>query len=134
MARFTYRDLRENVDRLAVSFIDLGIKPRDFVMLQLPNWHEFIFSFFALQKVGAIVVLLIARHGLAEISYLASLSNPVAWIGPDRYKNTDYLEILEKVRETSRGLKHLISVRAPGNKAFIRLGGPGRCGQADDSD
>ena len=120
-ARFTYRELREKVDRLAISFIDLGIKPRDFVMLQLPNWHEFIVSFFALQKVGAIVVLLIARHGLAEISYLANLSNPVAWIGPDRYKNTDYLEILNNARETSRGLKHLISVRATENKAFTRL-------------
>lgn len=121
VARFTYRELREKVDRLAVGLIELGIKPRDFVMLQLPNWHEFVFSFFALQKTGAIIVLLIARHGLAEINYLAGLSNPVAWIGPDRYKNTDYLEILNKVRETSRGLKHLISVRAPENKAFIRL-------------
>ena len=121
VARFTYRELREKVDKLAVSFIELGIKPRDFVMLQLPNWHEFVFSFFALQKVGAIIVLLIVRHGLAELNYLASLSNPVAWIGPDHYKNTDYLEILDKVRETSRGLKHLISVRASENKAFIRL-------------
>ena len=60
VARFTYRELPDKVDRLAISFIELGIKPRNFVMLQLPNWHEFVFSFFALQKVGAIVVLLIA--------------------------------------------------------------------------
>ena len=35
--------------------------------------------------------------------------------------NTDYLEILEKVRETSRGLKHLISVRAPRTKRSSAL-------------
>ena len=36
-ARFTYRELREKVDRLAVGFIDLGIKRRDFVLLQIPT-------------------------------------------------------------------------------------------------
>ncbi len=56
-SRFTYRELREKVDRLAIGFLRLGIKEKDFVLLQIPNWHEFIFSFFALHKVGAIVVL-----------------------------------------------------------------------------
>src|SRR5512135_1082004 len=63
-ARFTYRELRRKVDRLAVGLMmDLGIRERDFVLLQIPNWHEYIISFYALQKIGAIPVLLIARHG-----------------------------------------------------------------------
>jgi len=120
-ARFTYRELRERVDRLAIGFMNLGIRERDFVLLQLPNWHEFIFSFFALQKIGAIVVLLVARHGISEINYLCSLTHPVAWIGPDRYKNTDYLAMLKHIMEDNRELTHLVSVRSPGNKAFVPL-------------
>ena len=120
-SRFTYRELREKVDRLAIGFIGLGIKERDFVLLQLPNWHEFIFAFFALQKIGAIVVLLVARHGISEINYLAGLTKPVAWIGPDRYKNTDYLAMLQQVMKEHKELKHLISVRSPQNKAFTPL-------------
>jgi len=120
-ARFTYREVREKVDRLAVGLMGLGIKERDFVLLQVPNWHEFIFAFFALQKIGAIVVLLVARHGLSEVSYLSSLTHPVAWIGPDHYKKTDYLPMLQQVMEEHKELRHIISVRSPENKAFIPL-------------
>jgi len=120
-SRFTYRELREKVDRLAIGFMRLGIKEKDFVLLQIPNWHEFIFSFFALQKVGAIVVLLVARHGFSEVNYLSSLTPPVAWIGPDHYKKTDYLPMLQQVVKEHKELRHLISVRAPDNKAFTAL-------------
>jgi 2,3-dihydroxybenzoate-AMP ligase len=122
-ARFTYSELRENVDRLAIGFMGLGIKERDFVLLQLPNWHEFIFAFFALQKIGAIVVLLVARHGLSEINYLSSLTHPVAWIGPDHYKNTEYLAMVQQAMKENKELRHLISVRSPQNTAFTPLEG-----------
>jgi 2,3-dihydroxybenzoate-AMP ligase len=122
-ARFTYRELREKVDRLAIGFMGLGIKERDFVLLQLPNWHEFIFAFFALQKIGAIVVLLVARHGLSEINYLSSLTHPVAWIGPDHYKNTEYLAMVQQAMKENKELRHLVSVRSPENTAFTPLEG-----------
>ena len=80
-SRLTYRELREKIDRLAISFIELGIKPRDFVLLQIPNWHEFVIAFYACHKAGAIAVLLVARHGIAEIDFLSSLTHPV---GVDR--------------------------------------------------
>ncbi|MCX5807325.1 MAG: AMP-binding protein [Proteobacteria bacterium] len=121
-SRFTYEQLREKVDQLAVSFMELGIAQRDFVLLQIPNWNEYIIAFYALQKIGVITVLLIARHGLAEIKHVCSLTRPVAWIGPDQYKNTDYMPILQQVIEENRQLTHLISVRSQeGNKTFIPL-------------
>ena len=62
--RFTYKQLRDKVDRAAIGLMQLGIKQQDFVLVQLPNWHEFIVSFFALQKIGAIVVLLVSATAL----------------------------------------------------------------------
>ena len=121
-ARFTYRQLREKVDRLAVGFMKLGIAEKDFVLLQIPNWHEYIFAFYALQKIGAITILLIARHGLAEIKHVSGLTRPVAWVGPERYRNTEYLPMLRQVAEENPDLKHFISVRAEApNSAFIPL-------------
>ena len=35
-SRFTYGEAREKTDKLAVSLMDLGIKPKDRVLLQLP--------------------------------------------------------------------------------------------------
>lgn len=119
--RFTYRELREKVDRLAIGFMELGIRQRDFVLLQLPNWHEFILAFFALQKIGAIVVLLVPRHGLSEIDFLCNLTRPVAWIGPLRYRSINYEELTSQVREAHPELRYLVSVRSHENKAFTPL-------------
>jgi len=119
--RFTYRELRSTVDRLAMGFMGLGIKERQFVLLQIPNWHEYILAFFALQKIGAIPVLLISRHGLAELQHIAALTEPVAWIGPQRYRNTEFLPMLTEVMNNNRSLRHLISVRGQDNNAFTPL-------------
>jgi 2,3-dihydroxybenzoate-AMP ligase len=119
--RFTYRELRAKVDRLAVGFMKLGIKERQFVLLQIPNWHEYILAFYALQKIGAIPVLLISRHGLAEIQHIAALTDPVAWIGPTHYRNTDYMPMLREVIKQNKALRHLLSVRGQDDKAFTPL-------------
>ncbi len=120
-ARFTYGELRLKVDRLAMGFIGLGIGQRDFVLLQIPNWHEYVIAFFALQKVGAIPVLLISRHGPAEISHVCGLTHPVAWIGPDRYRNTDYRAMIGRIMQEEKQLRHVVTVRAQGAPDTLRL-------------
>lgn len=121
--RFTYRELREKVDRLAVSLIRLGVGQGDFALVQLPNWHEFIISYFALQKIGVRVVLLIARHGKAEISYLCELTNPTVWIVPEKYGKIAYRPLVAEVRKESSSLKHVILARGEETKGFQSLEG-----------
>ena len=59
VGRWTYGQLREKVDCLAISLMKRGIQPREWVLVQVPNWHEYIIAFFALQKIGALTLLLI---------------------------------------------------------------------------
>jgi non-ribosomal peptide synthetase component E (peptide arylation enzyme) len=116
VGRWTYRELRQTVDKLAISLTKLGIKPKDRVFIQLPNWHEYIYTFFALQKIGAIVVLLIPRHNQVEINHLYKLTEPVAWILPKQYGKIEYQPIIEDVLPVSPSLKHIIQVRADDTK------------------
>jgi len=124
-SRFTYSQLRETVNRLAIGFMDLGIKTTDRVLLQLPNWSEFVSSYFALQKVGAIPVLLIDRYRQYEINHLLRLTGATAWIVPERYKKIDYLPIIEDVlRDHRKGkgkAKQLILVRGKRYKGYHNL-------------
>jgi len=118
----TYGQVRENVDRLAIGFMDIGIANGDFVLVQLPNWHEFIYSFFALQKIGAIVVLLIPRHTQTEINHFCGLTNATAWILPEKYGKIDYSPVIDDVLKENPQLKErLISVRGSGSDRFISL-------------
>ncbi len=119
--RFTYKELREKTDRAAIGFMQLGIKQQDFVLLQLPNWHEFVISFFALQKIGAIVVLLISRHGISEVNYLSSLTNPTAWIVPEQYRNIDCDGLIQGVTAETKSLRHIITARATDKSRFVTL-------------
>jgi non-ribosomal peptide synthetase component E (peptide arylation enzyme) len=69
-SRLTFSQARKNVDRLAISMMEMGIKPLTRVLVQLPNWNEFVYGYLALQKIGAIPVLLIDRYRQHEINHL----------------------------------------------------------------
>jgi len=109
--RLTYSELRSKVDRLAVGLITLGIEKGECVLLQLPNWHEFICSYFALQRIGCIPILLISGYRQLEVNHLARLTEAKAWIVPGQYRKIDYASFIGEVREKNPQLKQVISVR-----------------------
>lgn len=119
--RLTYAQLRDKANRLAIGFIGLGIKPQDRVLLQFPNWSEFIYTYFALQKIGAIPVLLIARYAQTEINHLCKLTGAVAWIGPEQYRNRDYIPIVKDIVKRNPNLRQVILVRSEGTDDFPSL-------------
>ena len=114
--RLTYGEAREKTNRLAIGLMDLGIRPLDRVLVQLPNWNEFVSAYFALQKIGAITVLLIDRYRQLEINRLISLTGATAWIAASRYEKTDYVPIINDVLKEHPELKHVITVRGEGDQ------------------
>lgn len=109
--RLTYGEAREKTNKLAIGLMDLGIQPLDRALVQLPNWNEFVFAYFALQKVGAIPVLLIDRYRQFEINHLISLTGATSWIVASRYKKADYVPIINDVLKEHPELKNVITVR-----------------------
>ena len=114
--RLTYGEAREKTNKLAIGLMDLGIQALDRVLVQLPNWNEFVFAYFALQKIGAITVLLIDRYRQFEINRLISLTGATGWIVASRYEKTDYIPIIEDVLKEHPQLKHVITVRGEGDQ------------------
>jgi 2,3-dihydroxybenzoate-AMP ligase/mycobactin salicyl-AMP ligase len=110
--RLTYANLRERVDRMASGLINLGLEKGDCVLLQLPNWSEYVCSYFALQRIGCIPVLLISGYRQLEVSHLARLTEAKAWIVPDAYRRIHYMSFVGEVKQENPQLKHVISVRA----------------------
>ena len=72
--RYTWSRLRGLVDRLAYNLLQEGFERGDTVLLQIPNWPEFVISYFALQKAGLVMVLLTVNHTAREIAHLANLT------------------------------------------------------------
>ena len=111
ISRYTYGQAREKVDKLAISLMQLGIKPLDRVLIQLPNWNEFVFAFFACQKIGAITVLLIERYRHFEIDRLINLTGATAWIVPKSTKKIDFIPIVNDVVKDHPEINKVITVR-----------------------
>ncbi len=107
-SRYTFGELREKVDRLAIALIDQGIEPGDRVMIQLPNQAEFIYAFYAFQKIGAIPLVLVPRHSYGEIGHLCKLIDAKAWVLPWEYGKIKYEETIEDVKKDNPQLKNII--------------------------
>ena len=108
--RYTWVELRTVVDTMAYNLLQEGFQPGDTVLLQLPNWPEFVISYYALQKAGLVMVLLTVNHTAREIAHLASLTQPKGWILPDRYRKTDYLPLIKQVKEENPMLDKAILI------------------------
>jgi non-ribosomal peptide synthetase component E (peptide arylation enzyme) len=120
ISRYTYGEAREKADRLAVAMINLGIQPLDRVLIQLPNWNEFVFTYFACQKIGAIPVLLIDRYRQFEINRLIKLTNAKYWIVAAKTSKYDYAPLVMSVLKGHPEIKNVITVRGKMDGALFK--------------
>ena len=72
--RLTYAQLREWTDRAAIAFLELGIEKRDRVLLQIPNWPEFVYAYYGLYKIGAVAVMCIPRYSQREMEHFCEVT------------------------------------------------------------
>jgi 2,3-dihydroxybenzoate-AMP ligase len=104
-ACITYADIDRVSDRLALNLLDAGLAPLDRVVVQLPNVAEFVFLYFALQKVGCIPIAALATHRFLEVSQFAKLSGAAACVTPDRYGDFDFTEMVCRVRDETPSMR-----------------------------
>ncbi|MFA4970246.1 MAG: AMP-binding protein, partial [Sulfuritalea sp.] len=96
--RLSYRDLVEISNRLACRFIEAGIQPLDRVVVQLPNGPEFVHTYFALTRIGAVPVMALRAHRHTEIRHFVRASGAVAYVIPDRIGAFDYRAMATEVQ------------------------------------
>ncbi|QCR31389.1 class I adenylate-forming enzyme family protein [Lysinibacillus sp. SGAir0095] len=76
--RVSYKELDHQVTRLSNALLAHGIKQEDKVILFMPNVLEFVVSYFAVQRIGGIVVPVNAKFTLSEVEYVAEHSEAKA--------------------------------------------------------
>lgn len=121
--RIRYHDLAERVDTLAVALIDLGLRPLDRVVVQLPNTPTFVIAYLALCSIGAIPVTALRAHRHAEIRHFLEASAAVAYLIPDRIRDFDYRAMAEEVRGHLPTLMHVLvdGEAGPGQRSIADL-------------
>lgn len=124
----TYREFNETINRAANVFLDLGIKKGDRVCFFLPNCPEFLYAWFGLAKIGAVLVPINTNYRTEETKYIvnhseansilvhSSLREVVDHIRPETpllenflllgedIKNSDYVSFEEVLKNASTDL------------------------------
>jgi acyl-CoA synthetase (AMP-forming)/AMP-acid ligase II len=68
--RFSYDELNNRTNQVANGLRSLGVKKGDRVALLMMNCHEFVTSFFAIAKIGAVIVPLNWRLVPDELEFI----------------------------------------------------------------
>ena len=63
-SKISYKELRERVDRLATALAGMGVSKGDRVALLLLNSPEYLVSFYASAKIGAVVTPISPVYGV----------------------------------------------------------------------
>ncbi len=103
----TLAGIHEQGRRLAGSLHALGLKQGDVLAMQLPNSIENAALFQAAALLGCTLLPIVHIFGPAELLHILRDSGAKALVVPDRWRNIDYLERLERLPALPM-LKHRI--------------------------
>ena len=113
--RLSYAELRIVIDRLAGRLFELGFKPLDRVVFQLPNSIEFVVAFFAMLSIGVIPVLALPAHRREEISHIFAHTKAAGYVVPDVWRGYDYRSLAAEMCGLAPSLRNVLVLGTPGS-------------------
>ena len=121
--QYSYGDVDRASDRLALNLLELGLGPLQSVLLLLPNVAEFIFLYFALQKIGAIPIAALATHRYTEVSQFVHIASATACFYPENQGDFRFGPMVKRVQAESKSLKWriVLGTAGPGEHSLAGL-------------
>ena len=122
--RWTYREFRHEVDRLATGLLALGTQPGDRVGVWGPNSYEWILTQFATAKIGVILVNVNPAYRLFELEYVLNKVGCNTIIAAEKFKSSEYLQMLNALAPEIASCEpgYLRSGKLPQLTTVIRMG------------
>ncbi len=101
--RFSYRQLKERIRRLANTLVDLGVKPGDTVAVMDWDSHRYLECFFAVPMIGAVLHTINVRLSPEQILYTIDHAEDDLLL-----VNSEFLPILEQIRGRLDTVKNFV--------------------------
>jgi cyclohexanecarboxylate-CoA ligase len=121
VTRFTYRELSNIADRVAVGLSKLGVGKNDIVACQLPNWWQFTITYLACSRIGAVMNPLMHIFRERELSFMLKHGEAKVLIIPQTFRGFDYEQMVNGLSTTLPDLKHVVVVNGTGANSFEAL-------------
>ncbi|MFC1859433.1 AMP-binding protein [Thermodesulfobacteriota bacterium] len=95
--RITYRQFQERVNTLAKGLMRRGVKKGDKVALWMSNQPEWLYTKFAIAKIGAVMVAINTWYRPYELEYILTQSDTTAIVMMDRFLTNDFVGMLSEL-------------------------------------
>lgn len=96
----SFREVDERTDRIASGLLALGIEKGDRIGLVGLNQPEWLYTYFAAAKIGAVIVALSPRYRDVEIGYMLNQSGARALVCVARTAEMNYVDFFRSFRRS----------------------------------
>jgi fatty-acyl-CoA synthase len=117
--RFTYRELSEEVDRVARGLLAMGVERGDRVGIWAPNCAEWVFVQYATADIGAILVNINPAYRTHELAYVLKQAGVSVLVSATAFKGSDYAAMIEQVRAECPVLRDVVLIDTPSWEASL---------------
>ncbi len=130
----SFAELAAATDRLATGLLDLGVGRGDRVAIAAPNGLEWLTTFFATAKLGAILVTLNVVYRERELVYMLGQSGARVLVSARSHTDCSFVELYAQLRAAGKlpALEHIAYL---GDESWTKLAstaaGPARLGPAE---
>ena len=93
----TYREFLCDIDQAAAALLAAGVHKGDHVAVWATNHPQWILTFFAAARIGAILVTVNTSYKIHEAEYLLRQSDSQVLVMMDGYKDADYVAIINEI-------------------------------------
>ncbi len=120
--RYSYAELKREVDALALGLLAAGIGKGDRVGIWSPNRAEWTVTQYATAKLGAILVNINPAYRTSELEFVLNQSGCKLLVAAQRLKTSDYAAMIAEVRPRCADLEQVVLLETPEWQALLDAG------------
>src|SRR5438874_1409719 len=106
--RYTFGQLKEEVEKAARGMISIGVETGDRVGVWSPNCAEWLIAQYAIAKVGAIMVNINPAYRLRELEHALAHSGVSVLVAAMGFRNSNYAAMIDELASRLPALKQTV--------------------------
>lgn len=118
---FSYQQLWDMTNKIALGLKQLGIEKNDVVSCQLPNWWEFTLLYLACSRIGAVLNPLMPIFRERELEFMLKHGESKVFVVPKTFRNFSHEQLANQLHNKLDTLQHVVVVNSEGENNFDRL-------------
>ena len=107
---FSYQQLWEMTNKIALGLKHLGVNKNDVVSCQLPNWWEFTLLYLACSRIGAVLNPLMPIFRERELEFMLRHGESKVFVVPKIFRNFDHEQLANQLKAKIETLEHVVVI------------------------